>query len=291
MEREMFSRGRPYFVRRLGRALRRGWPERVWLGDAADAPHVPRGRDQRVLPHPHLALQIRGVREHEFSFDGGWHDRRFHPGEMLYWPANGWWTNRRGSWEATLGLIYPAGSLRVVVTLADRAGRDVLFGYTTATPLGPEGQGVLDALSGLAATGRDAAATPLGRALLELSLEHLRADTDASPQSKAERTWQGVQHYLAEHYAQPLTRESVADAVGLHPNYLSTLCTARSGRAFHETLEAIRLDRAEHLLRHTGMTIKAAAESSGFSNDDHLRAAFNRRHATTPSRWRTERRG
>lgn len=95
-------------------------------------------------------------------------------------------------------------------------------------------------------------------------------------------------HYLQEHYARPLTRDSVAEAMGLHPNYLSSLCSDHSEEGFHAALEAIRLDRAEHLLRGGTMSAAAVAGSAGFSGDAHFRAAFKRRHGTTPGRWRRE---
>ena len=78
-------------------------------------------------------------------------------------------------------------------------------------------------------------------------------------------------------------------AVGLNPNYLSTLCTNAHGRSFQQALEDIRIEHARRLLRETTLKVSAVARACGYPSAQYFNHVFKRRTGTTPGRWRRER--
>jgi two-component system response regulator YesN len=104
----------------------------------------------------------------------------------------------------------------------------------------------------------------------------------------AQLTWLRVQDYLRDHYAQRLTRDSVAARLNLHPNYLSGLCRRQGGISFQGELQRIRIERAKYLLSQTKFSLEAVATACGFSDSKHLTRAFNRDSGTTPAAYRRQ---
>jgi AraC-like DNA-binding protein len=125
------------------------------------------------------------------------------------------------------------------------------------------------------------------RALLRVTREHLRRDDsgEAGLGSSSTRIWHRVQAYLHEHYAEPLTREVVAEVVGVHPNYLSALCR-RHGPSFQQSLEAVRLERACYLLRSSDLKIEAIARACGYESAGYFIKVFRRAFGQTPKQMR-----
>lgn len=231
-----------FFRHHLAAAVEQPWPERVHLADAATRTPPPPEVQAVRLPTAHFELQLAGEQRHGLSFDGRWHDLPLRPGELIYRVPDGWWLKYPPTPGDLLGLNFRHDTLRIVAASYSRDGGCQRKDYHTATPIGPDARGIMESLDELTRHGRNTpAAVLLVRALLHLARDHLIADEHADRGNKAEHTWRQVYLFLQEHYAEPLTRDVVADAVGPSPNYLSTLATNAHGRSFQETLEDIRL--------------------------------------------------
>lgn len=80
--------------------------------------------------------------------------------------------------------------------------------------------------------------------------------------------------YIARHYQQPLTSQSIADATDVHANYAMTL----SRRTFGTTMTAFiiqhRISHAQRLLVTTDDAILNVAVESGFQSLSRFNEAF-----------------
>jgi len=92
--------------------------------------------------------------------------------------------------------------------------------------------------------------------------------------------------FIAAHCEQSLSRESVARALKLHPNYLSQLFAGQGDESFSAFLLRARLERVCHLLQDPSLNVSEVARLSGFSDANYFIRAFKKRYAVTPGRAR-----
>src|SRR5690606_14178617 len=101
--------------------------------------------------------------------------------------------------------------------------------------------------------------------LLSCVKQHLLEDGDKDQSGSSRKIWRTVLEHLNLHYADPmLSRDKVAAAVGIHPNYLSSLAS-REGEGFHAAMEDIRITRARHLLENGALKLDEVARQCGYS--------------------------
>lgn len=81
-----------------------------------------------------------------------------------------------------------------------------------------------------------------------------------------------ILEYCAENFSQPLTLQTVADALFVSPSYVSKIFSQRLKRSFREYINALRMERAKTLLTETALPIGEVMFSCGFSNQ----SSFNR---------------
>ena len=72
--------------------------------------------------------------------------------------------------------------------------------------------------------------------------------------------------YMEEHVREPLTRETVARAVGISPSHFSRLIRDKKGRTFTDLLNQYRIECAAKLLIRSSYTLAHIASDSGFAN-------------------------
>lgn len=285
---EQFHQPCRFFCDQLVGILGRNWPTQLWLADSLTGKHLP----DSLAPiniNPTLEVQLSGHREHGCSYGGRYHSRRHQPGEAIFRATNASHIRQDEPHATVWGMSFRDDTLRVLTARTDAHTHWMADCYHTRHPLGGAGRDVLNALSELVESGRPSEAIlPLIRSLLVLSLEHLRADEHADHGTRAQRTWRHVYQFMTEHFAEPLTREMVAHAVGLHPNYVSSLCTKTLGRSFQQTMEDIRMNHARHLLRETDLKIAAVGRACGYPTERSFIRAFKRRMGATPGRWRVQ---
>ncbi len=90
------------------------------------------------------------------------------------------------------------------------------------------------------------------------------------------------------HYAEPLSRESVARAFYLSPNYLSHLFQKCGPMGFNEYLNHIRLEQARMLLKGHDMKVKDIAHASGFADSNYFCRLFRKTTERSPSEYRRQ---
>lgn len=99
-----------------------------------------------------------------------------------------------------------------------------------------------------------------------------------------------AREYIDRHYADPeLSLGSVAEAVRISPNHLSTVFKEKSGVGFSEYLTDVRIRQAKHLLVTTDLLAADVAERVGYQNFNYFSMLFKRVVGVSPSRYRRER--
>lgn len=91
--------------------------------------------------------------------------------------------------------------------------------------------------------------------------------------------------YIDSRFAEPITREVLADEVGLNPSYFSTLFHDVLGIRYVDYLRLVRLSRAQALLRR-GMKVAKAAEAVGYQNARRFAEVFKEQYEVTPAEYR-----
>jgi AraC-like DNA-binding protein len=96
-----------------------------------------------------------------------------------------------------------------------------------------------------------------------------------------------IRSLIDSHYADPdLSLSSVADMLGMNPNYISTLIKEETGIPFTRMVSQRRMDAARGLLETTGMQINAIAEAVGFQNVISFNRIFKQTVGMTPGEYR-----
>jgi AraC family transcriptional regulator len=100
-------------------------------------------------------------------------------------------------------------------------------------------------------------------------------------------TWLGKAHdVLHDRYAETLSLNEIADAVGIEPERLARGFRRAYGESLGEYLRRIRVNAAARLLATTDEPISQVAGDVGFSDQSHLNRWFARYLETTPGRYR-----
>jgi AraC-like DNA-binding protein len=261
---------------RLRRAVEADrWRRVVLAGSSAPAPpgaHDP-GR-------PRIFLILAGCRHVQIARGGRVRDEYVRAGELLFCASGSWHAVMQDRRHVLISLIFDAGSMSATwkASPGEAPARRCIAPARLAGPL----RYTLAGLGAMAPENCDAgAAMSLARALLRLSLDHIAQPV--APPGRAEQTLQAVREYLEDHYAQPIGRDAVAEALGLHPNHVSRLFRERTGETFSVALTRIRLDAADRLLRHSRCSIKQIAHRCGFASGNYFAKAYRRHRHTSPS--------
>jgi AraC family transcriptional regulator len=79
-----------------------------------------------------------------------------------------------------------------------------------------------------------------------------------------------------------LTIEVLAREVGLSPAHFARAFKETLGRAPHQYLLALRLERARRLIETSQQSLSEIAQRTGFADQAHLTRLFKRAFGTTP---------
>lgn len=283
--------GFPTALATMDRALRLG----CWARTHSGGPRWPVGRpvDRQllVLPVPRLTVILDGSARYGLSVGGERVVVEGGPGTVFHFARHAWNAAFWATPVRFIGIVFHRDYLRVL--WCDHPGganrSTSRVAHHTREPVGAACRAVLDALDAIAdAPTADLQPTVggLARAAWQLARCHLAADLDSPAVTGARRTWQDCVAWLTEHLDQPIGRDDVARVLKVHPNYLSTLCSAHGGHGFQRTLEDLRLDRAKDLLRREpDLGLDAIARRCGFADGDYLGRVFRQRLGITPRRW------
>lgn len=92
--------------------------------------------------------------------------------------------------------------------------------------------------------------------------------------------------WMHTHYADPLTREEVAQNIGISPDYLTDCFRQEMGITPITYLRRYRIRQACELLKTTDLTITQIAMAVGFSESAHFTRTFHREIGLTPRAFR-----
>lgn len=92
--------------------------------------------------------------------------------------------------------------------------------------------------------------------------------------------------YIQQNVEEELSRESIADYVGLNPAYLSRLFKKETGQNLIDFLISAKMTRARELLDTTVMTVSAVAQQVGYSNFSHFTKMFRKQFDCNPQEYR-----
>lgn len=106
--------------------------------------------------------------------------------------------------------------------------------------------------------------------------------------SRSQALFEAIRDHIDEHYASPLTRESVAQAFYISPNYLSHLFQKTGAIGFNEYLNHTRLEHAKTLLKGYELKIKDVAHASGFVDSNYFCRLFRKNTERSPSEYRRQ---
>ncbi len=244
------------------------------------------------LPMPRLTIVLEGTVRYAISHRG---ERRIvegRPGQVLVFSSHAWNLSLWGSRVRFIGLVFRGDLLRVLLADISASGPMGMArtAHHTRLPLVGPATGLLAALDGLADLGPAPTLLPavgdLARGLTRLARAHLIDDLAGPTPAGSLRTWQDAMEFIAEHLLEDLSRESVARAVGLHPNYVSSLFTRHGGESFQRTVETQRIERAKALLRaDPDLPVAEVGRRCGYADAGHFIRVFKRRSGRTPGRF------
>jgi YesN/AraC family two-component response regulator len=95
-----------------------------------------------------------------------------------------------------------------------------------------------------------------------------------------------VMTYIREHFSEDISLNTVADAVYLHPSYISRLIKEQTGKNFSTLITEMRIERAVSLLESTDLRVYEVAEKVGFNNLKYFYKVFKSTTGKSPRDYR-----
>lgn len=120
-------------------------------------------------------------------------------------------------------------------------------------------------------------------AVYDAAVEQLLGTVKLSPVVEA------AKRYISRHYANvDMGLNDVADALSIHPSYLSRLMKQELGMPFAKYLTNVRINKAVQLMRDPEMRIWQVAEMVGYSGGNYFSTAFKKVLGVSPADYRLE---
>ncbi|WP_426732668.1 helix-turn-helix transcriptional regulator [Enterobacter cloacae complex sp. 357I10] len=238
---------------------------------------------------PELALQVDFSRL-EIAIEGSMKDQAgcvLQQGDVLYVPAGGW---NNPQWQApatTLSILF--GKQQLGFSLLHWNGIDVRnLTKQHVARRGPRiGSLLLQTLHEMQMQPHEQQTARLIIAsLLSHCVDLLGSQIQTASRSQA--LFEAIRVYIDEHYATPLTRESVAQAFYISPNYLSHLFQKTGAVGFNEYLTHTRLEHARQLLKGYDLKVKEVAHACGFVDSNYFCRLFRKNTERSPSEYRRQ---
>lgn len=102
------------------------------------------------------------------------------------------------------------------------------------------------------------------------------------PRNKIDGLVETCTHYLCDNYRQKLTLHQIAEAMGVHPNYLCNRFKEATGQTVFEYLTNFRLEKAWRLLGHANLPLGEVCSRCGFNNMGYFNRKFTERYGLSP---------
>lgn len=121
----------------------------------------------------------------------------------------------------------------------------------------------------------------------EYMLDKLEGSDQAEQRSAKEKLTMRIKDYV-ERNLDTASLQTIADAVYLHPVYLSRLYKAETGEAISEYIHKQRMERAAQLLRTPTIRIYEISESLGYRNAAYFSKVFREQYGMKPQDFRDQ---
>lgn len=95
-----------------------------------------------------------------------------------------------------------------------------------------------------------------------------------------------VMNYIRDHFSEDISLNTVADAVYLHPSYISRLIKEQVGKNFSTLVTEMRIEKAVSLLESTDLRVYEVAEDVGFNNLKYFYKVFKATTGKSPRDYR-----
>ncbi|WP_054023169.1 response regulator [Bacillus sp. FJAT-28004] len=118
------------------------------------------------------------------------------------------------------------------------------------------------------------------RDVLEKALVHME-ELDST-----ETVVEKIKRYIALHIDEELSRQYIADYIGLSPDYIVKLFKKETGLSISDYILKERINLAKELLSKTDTTISNVALAVGFSNFSYFSTLFKKEVSMTPQYYR-----
>ncbi len=240
-------------------------------------------------PAPDLALKVDFPRL-EIVLEGSVKDPAacaLQPGDVLFVPAGGWnypqWQDR----ATTLSILF--GKQQLGFSLLHWDGIEVRnLAKQHVARRGPRiGSFLLQTLHEMQMQPQEQqTARLIVASLLSHCVDLLGSQIQTASRSQA--LFEAIRVYIDERYAEPLTRESVAQAFYISPNYLSHLFQKTGAVGFNEYLTRTRLEHARRLLKGYDLKVKEVAHACGFVDSNYFCRLFRKNTERSPSEYRRQ---
>lgn len=244
-------------------------------------------------PMPELAYQVDFPRleivlEGEFT-DCGIADTSaaLSPGDVLYVPAGGWNFPQWRVPVTALSILFGKQQLGFSVIRWDTERYHNLTKQHVARRGPRTGSFLLQALNEMLMQPHE---QQTARLIVASLLSHCRdlLGSQIQTASRSRALFEAIRDYIDEHYASPLTRESVAQAFYISPNYLSHLFQKTGAIGFNEYLNHTRLEHAKTLLKGYDLKVKEVAHTCGFIDSNYFCRLFRKNTERSPSEYRRQ---
>ncbi len=99
--------------------------------------------------------------------------------------------------------------------------------------------------------------------------------------------FQKALNYIAEHYAENITLQDIAEKLNYSATYVSIMFVTYTGVNFKTYIDSIRISKAIEMIRNTNHTIAEIATKCGYENIRTFNNTFKRITGMAPSRFKT----
>ena len=129
--------------------------------------------------------------------------------------------------------------------------------------------------------------------LLRCNLTHIpvyavRAYEQAEQSRIRHSVTAAIVEYLQQHYAQPLSLDSISRQFGYTPQYLSSLFHRDMGMTLQAFLQRLRVEEACRLISSRKLSTTALAQAVGYSDAKYFSKIFRQHKGMSPREYRAE---
>jgi len=122
--------------------------------------------------------------------------------------------------------------------------------------------------------------------IISLFLDEALAHRHVGASSITENKLLASLRYIDANLSKEITIEQLSDQAHFHPNYFIRIFKLHMGMPPMKYIHELRLEKAQHLLASSDMTIAEIAHRSGFNDVPYFSASFKKHVGVTPSNYR-----